>query len=131
MPVVTSLYAGLLGLLLIALTANVIRLRQSTHIGLNHGGNEVLEKAVRAHANFTEYLPLALLLMALNEFNGLAGIWLHVSGALLIAARLLHWQGLSRSSGVSFGRFTGATATFLVIIAHALLAIWTFVSATG
>lgn len=131
MPVVTCLYAGLSGLLLIALAAGVIRLRRASNIGLNHGGNPALEQAMRAHANFTEYVPLALLLMALNEIGGLAALWLHVAGIALLAARLLHWQGLTRSSGVSFGRFAGASVTFLVIIGLSLTAIWRFLAAAG
>jgi uncharacterized membrane protein YecN with MAPEG domain len=44
---------------------------------------------------------------------------LHVLGALLFVARVLHALGLSKTSKVSFGRAAGAGLTALVIAVSA------------
>ena len=52
--------------------------------------------AQRAQANFIEYVPIALLLLAVAESQGLTGWLLHTSGVILVLARLLHAWGLSK-----------------------------------
>ena len=77
---ITMLYAGLCVLLVVFLGARVAAWRFRHKIGLGDGGDKELIKRVRAHANATEYLPLALLLLGGMELNGQAydGLWLHV-----------------------------------------------------
>lgn len=121
MPVVTSLYAALLALLLVVLAVAVVRVRKGERIGIGTGGSDRLGRAVRVHGNFTEYVPMALLLLLLLEVCGTDRALLHAFGILLLVARLLHAFGLSRSAGTSLGRFAGAGLTFLLIAAMALL----------
>ena len=122
MPV-TLLYAGLLGLVLLALSWNVVRLRRSLRIGLGDGANPELQRAVRVHGNFLEYVPLTLILIALLEVDGLATLWLHLAGATLLVCRLLHALGLGRSAGTSFGRFAGTLGTWIVLALLAATAV--------
>ena len=84
-PITTGLYAGLLGLLLIVLSMRVVQNRWRAKVGLGHGGDKALRKAIRIHGNFIEYVPLALLLMALIEMNGAQPPWLHGLGGALLA----------------------------------------------
>ncbi len=128
MVLITALYAALLALLIIALSMRVVRLRMRLRIGVGDGGDVQMQRAIRVHANAVEYVPLALLLMALLELNGAAALTLHVFGTLLVIARLLHAWGLSGSSGKSFGRFWGALTTFLIIVGLALALLASFVS---
>lgn len=120
---ITLLYAGLAALLLLALSWNVVRLRRSLRIGIGDGGNAELARAIRVHANLLEYTPLALILLALLEADGLAAVWLHLAGTTLLVCRLLHAFGLGRSAGVSFGRFIGTLGTWIVLLLLALLAV--------
>ena len=130
MPVaVTALYAAILGLVLIGLSARCARLRGKTHIGIGYEGSDELSRAVRAHGNFTEYVPLALILMALIELNGGPAPLLHGLGLALVIGRLLHAWGLSGSIGVSFGRVAGSIATWATIVVGALYAIYQFTAA--
>jgi uncharacterized membrane protein YecN with MAPEG domain len=76
--------------------------------------------AVRVHANFIEYVPLALLLMLLGELNDLPRVVLHGAGILLLASRVLHAIGLGRSPGRSFGRFYGTAGTWFVVLGLSL-----------
>ena len=62
---VTSLYAATLGLLLVVLSDLVSRGRRRSQVSLGHGGDPMLERTMRAHGNFVEYVPLGLILLGL------------------------------------------------------------------
>jgi uncharacterized membrane protein YecN with MAPEG domain len=101
MPLVTLLVAGLHGLLLLMLVWPIVATRRGRRIGLGDGGDPALLRRIRAHANFIEYVPFALLLLALLETGGLRREWVALLGGVLLVARVLHAIGLSRSAGVS------------------------------
>ena len=61
---VTALYASLLALVFLGLSFNIIRLRRLLRVGVGDGGEKELSKAIRIHGNFSEYMPLALILLA-------------------------------------------------------------------
>jgi uncharacterized membrane protein YecN with MAPEG domain len=123
MPLVTLLIAGLHGLLLLALLWPIVATRRGRRIGLGDGGDPALLRRIRVHANFVEYVPFALLLLALLEVTGLDRVWIATLGGVLLVARVLHAIGLSRSAGVSFGRFWGTLLTWCMILASSLIAI--------
>jgi hypothetical protein len=117
---VTAVYAALAALMLLALGGLVVRARWATRTALGIGTDPRMERAVRVHANFVEYVPLALLLLLLAELNGVPGPALHAAGAALLASRALHAWGLSRHSARSFGRFWGTLGTWLVLLSLAV-----------
>jgi len=125
---ITGLYAGLLTLLFIGLSMNIIRLRYQYKIGIGDGGNKVLAKAIRVHGNFAEYIPLALLLLGVYEANGASPQWLHVLGATLFIGRILHAVGLSKTVGVSKQRQIGMVSLFIVLLILAIENIRLFIS---
>lgn len=121
---ITLLYAGLSALLLLALSFQVVGLRRKHQIGLGTGETPALERAVRVHANFCEYVPIALLLLLVLELTGAMPPWvLHGLGIMLVIGRILHAVGLSRSAGTSRGRFVGTLLTWLMILVAGLLAV--------
>ena len=95
MIMVTPLYAGLLVLLFIGLSLRVIRSRRGREISLGDGGNPAMLRVIRGHANFVEYVPLALLLMLILEISRFSIYVLHALGILLVVGRLLHGYALS------------------------------------
>lgn len=117
----TALYAGLLGLFYVGLSFRVIGLRKKHKIGINHGEEMELARAIRVHANFAEYVPIALILILLLELNQTSNWLLHVLGASLLIGRVLHSMGLSKSAGTSAPRFIGMILTFLMIIVASAL----------
>jgi len=117
---ITSLYAGLLALLFVALAGLVVRARWKYRTGLGIGTEPGMERAVRVHANFVEYVPLTLVLLLLAELGGGRAGLLHACGAVLLVSRVLHAYGLSRTSGRSFGRFWGTAGTWAVMVALSL-----------
>ena len=124
MPIITTFYAGLLGLLALALAALVVTHRRRAGVGLGAGGDSGLERAIRVHANFVEYAPLVVILMGLAELCGAPGWLLHGCGAPFVVARVWHAAGLSRKSGVSGGRFFGTLVTWVVLLVLSLAALW-------
>ena len=120
---ITLFYAALCTLLVLGLAGRVMAFRLRSRIGLGDGGDQELQRRVRAHANAIEYLPLALLLLGGMELNGYPDPAIHAFGATLLVSRLMHAWGLSRSSGKSFGRFAGTTLTLVLMMAMALFAI--------
>jgi len=117
-------YAGLLGLVLIALSIQVVILRRRHQVGIGFGQVQALERAIRTQANFTEYVPLALVLLALLGISGaLSDAALHLLAGALVVGRILHAVGLSRSAGTSFGRLAGTALTWLVLLAAAGMAL--------
>jgi uncharacterized protein len=128
---ITALWAGLLGVLLLALSARVIQARVSEKVNIGDGGNALLLQRIRVQGNFAEYVPLILVLMLLLELNGASATLLHTLGSSLFVARLLHAFGLSSSSGPSFGRFVGTIATFVLLLAASVLALYAFWTKAG
>lgn len=124
MPKITLLFASLHVLLMLVLLAPIPRYRRSLKIGVGDGGDKTLARMIRVHGNFIEYVPFALLVLALLELCGLAPAWLWGFGGALLLGRVLHAIGFSRSGGYSFGRFTGTVLTWLVFLAMALAGLW-------
>jgi len=119
---ITPLYAALCGLLLIVLSVRVIGLRRKYGVGLGTGEQPELQRAIRVQANFTEYAPLALILLLLLEVSHRAPDWaLHLLGLLLVVGRIAHAIGVSRSGGGSAGRAVGVACTFIML---AVSAVW-------
>ena len=121
---VTPLYAGLLVLLFLLLSIRVVQRRGREKIFLGDGANPRLARVIRGQANFTEYVPLALLLMAMLELSHYSIYVLHGLGIALLIARLLHGYALSFTEQFLFGRVAGASLTFLVLGIEAVLCIY-------
>lgn len=126
---IAGLYAGLCALLVLGLAMRVMWLRGTHRVALGDGDDAVLRRAIRVHANATEYVPLALLLLVLMALEQAPAWQLHACGIVLVAARLLHAFGLSRTPGTSFGRASGAGLTVLVMLVMAVLLVVRFAQA--
>ena len=129
---VTPLYAGLLGLGFIVLSMLAIRARGRAKVALGTGGDPLLERAVRAHGNFAEYVPLALVLMMSAELVGSPHGWLHIAGVAVLLGRLSHAVGVSRAPENFRYRGAGMVLTFGAIGLLALLnLLLTFLASQG
>ena len=115
-------YAALLGIGLIVLSARVVRLRRTVKVPLGGGGEPVLERAIRVQANFSEYVPLALILTTFVEMGGNPDWMVHGLCGTLLAGRVIHALGVSRTSEDYRLRTIGMAATFAVLgVAAAVL----------
>jgi uncharacterized protein len=127
MPTIIVLYAGLFGLFAIYLSARAGIMRGRKGIDAGDGGDPEMLRAMRRHANFVEYVPLALILIGLLELNGVRALVIHGLGLTLIAGRLLH--AFYFNAGVkSVPRGIGAGLTALVIVTASIWSIAVFLS---
>jgi len=122
--------AGILGLFYVYLSLRVVLARRDSKISLGHDGAgsvsagkepeaPALFVAARVHGNFSEYVPLALILMGGIESAGAGHHFLQFLALLLIVGRILHPLGLSRAAPNPF-RAGGAVLTWLTIILASL-----------
>ena len=119
-PVVVPTYAAILVLIYVFLSARVIRMRGSARINLGHGNNPAMERRIRVHANFAEYVPLALLLLAFMEMQAHSRYILHILCVVLLAARIVHAIGVTPVEEKLPLRVAGAASTFFVLVVSAL-----------
>ena len=117
---ITSLYILPLTIILLVLIFQVIKLRRKNRVGLGSGGHDDLTQAIRAHGNFVETVPFALILMVLLEYQGAPDWAIHIFGGLLVIARIAHAQGLYESKGESKGRLIGTLTTLFLFGAGAV-----------
>ena len=124
---VTALYAGLLGLLAIVLGAGSGFIRNRTGVSLGEGGAGNPEQllAFRRHGNFAEWVPLALILIAIVELNGAPTAAVHALGAALVVVRVAHPLGLHPERTDLPLRTVGAAGTALIVLISAVWAITT------
>lgn len=120
---VTSLYAGLTGLLFLVLSYRVVKNRVRAKVGLGAGEDPGLERAIRVQGNLAEYAPIVLVLMVVVESVGGSPWLLHIAGSLFLLARIFHAIGLSARSGPSSGRKVGTATTWFVLLTLSLAAI--------
>jgi uncharacterized protein len=119
---VTGLYAGILALIFVGLSFNVILRRMKLKVLFGDNNNPVLTTAMRIHGNFAEYVPFILLCMGLYEFSGGQTAMIHTLGIFLIGSRLLHAAGLHLNKGMlRLGGMVG-TLTALTIVSALLIA---------
>lgn len=111
-----ALWVGLHLILLLVLSLLVVRQRRKHKIALGDGGVPELAQAIRAFGNATEYVPAALIGIAVLAMVEAQPLAVHVTGFLLFAGRVLHGFGLSRSGGASLARAIGVTMTWLAYV---------------
>lgn len=114
MPI-TALYAGLLAPLFVFLAFRVIALRRKHQVGIGDGGHSDLLRAMRVHANFAEYVPITLLLLALAESLQTSSWLLHLTGIAFVIARVVHAYGVSQPRENLLLRSSSMITTFAVI----------------
>ena len=125
-PVITALYAGLAALIFLWLTWAVVRHRRSGKIVHGDGGDKVVAKSIRGHANAAEQMPMILIMLGLTEMLGAPAIAVHIAGIAFILDRLLH--GLHFNGHIGFWARPGGMVLTLTtsgvlalgLIAHAI-----------
>lgn len=123
---IVPFYAALLAGLYIFLSLRVIGMRVKGQVGLGDAGNPKLQRAIRVHANFAEYVPLALILLAFLEMQKGWPLLLHALSLSLLIGRALHAYGVSQENEDYRLRVTGMILTVASIAVAALLLIGSF-----
>lgn len=119
---VTLVIAAAAALINIWLALRVTGIRKAHGVWLGDGGNEAVIARTRAHTNFVEYAPFAVILIGLIELASGPSLWLWLAGALFIVARLAH--GIGMDGRIKALRPFGAISTLVVLL---VLAGWALV----
>lgn len=122
----TAALASVLALLYVYLTARIILLRRQKNVPLGTGGDRELEKAIRAHANFAEYVPLALLLILMLELQSASRFLISFLGLLLVTGRSIHAYGVSQAREDFRLRVAGMSMTLACLALSSLANLFYF-----
>ena len=123
-PSITALYLAVLALLYTVLAVRVARLRQANRASFGDNDSAQLRSAIRAHANFIEYVPIIALMVATLEMAGASALRVHLLMGALLVSRLLHPIGMyAKPNTLQFriGRVGGITITLGLLVACAVM----------
>lgn len=84
------------------------------------GGENKLDRLVRGHGNFIEFVPLFLVALATAEYLGTTDIALWAGGLLMLVGRLVHYVGMVALKNPIPARLVG---TLLSLTSMAVLAL--------
>lgn len=129
---ISMMTAALLALWFIWLALRVIRLRRQYKVSTGDGGHADLVQAMRAHGNFSEYVPISLILLMLAELDHGHPLILGGLAVLICLGRVFHSIAFlgsqhdfsRRVRGMQFTFFAMAGLAFYDIglaVAHAVL----------
>ena len=117
---ITLTTAGATALIALWLAMRTGNVRRNAKVSIGDGGDAALICRMRAQANFTEYAPFILILIALIEFSAGTSTWLWAASVAFLVARILHPLGMD---GMKYGRAIGTSVTFLLLVGLGLYAI--------
>ncbi|QNE33044.1 MAPEG family protein [Sphingomonas sp. NBWT7] len=112
---VTLVIAAACAVVNIWLAMRLVRGRLKGKVMVGDGGDQAMQAGMRAHANFIEYTPIVLILLALIELarGPLVALW--IIGALYVLARIAHPLGMTRGAPNPL-RAGGAVVTWIVTL---------------
>ncbi|MEM1132637.1 MAG: MAPEG family protein [Pseudomonadota bacterium] len=120
-PITLSM-AAMAALINIWLAIRIGRVRSSAKVSIGDGGNELLQRRMRAQANFVENAPFVLVLIAAVEIADHGSMLLWGIGSLFMLARIAHGIGMDGGKA-QIGRMIGTIATLLVLLGLSVYAL--------
>lgn len=114
---VSAVFASVCAVLLIVLSYRVAMFRMRQKKGLGVTDDRDFAVAIRTQANFTEYAPIALILLAIGELNGVAVQLIYGVGMAFVLFRLFHAWGMTQGRGGAHpARLIGIVGTWLALL---------------
>jgi len=121
---IVALYVALHLILAPILMFRVWQVRMKEKISLGDGNSPSLLARMRAHGNYVETTPFALIgLIALAMMNA-HPIALHIFGAVFFIGRILHAHGMAQAYSNGRGRVIGMMMTLFTFFGTALYLLW-------
>jgi uncharacterized membrane protein YecN with MAPEG domain len=91
---ITSVIAGIFALLMVPLSLQISMRRTKVKVAYGDADDRDLRRKIRAHGNFIEYAPTALIVLALVELAGTSAWFVWGLGGLFVLGRVLHAIGM-------------------------------------
>ena len=123
---VTLTLAAACGAINLWLALRITRGRIRDKVLTGDGDQPMMLSRMRAHANFTEYAPIVLILTGLVELARGPSPWLWALGAAFVAGRIVHPFGMDKGTANPL-RAAGAVLTWAVtalLVGWALAIVW-------
>ena len=112
---ISLLAAALAGVIVLWLGWRCGKVRLSDKITHGDGGNALLARRMRAQANFTEYTPVALLLVLVLDLADRDGWPLALAALAFMLGRILHAVGMD-AEGAGWPRQAGMILTMPILL---------------
>jgi len=129
---ITGVFAAVIGILLLVLSAVVVKYRIKYGKDMGITDDRDFEAAVRAHGNLVEYAPLTLLMLGIAELNGVSSGFIYWIGMAFVVGRILHaWGMFQGQDGPHKARMVGILLTWLSILMIAVLLLLNVFQAYG
>ncbi len=119
---VTLAAAAAAAILNIWLSIRIGAVRQAAGISVGDGGNEALQRRMRAQLNFVENTGFVLVLIIAIELSGKGAPWLPFVAATYLIARVAHGFGMDGGKWGK-GRMVGTIVTLLTQLGLAVAAV--------
>jgi uncharacterized membrane protein YecN with MAPEG domain len=87
---ITTIYAGLLGLLYLAASWYLILLKRLARRWQNDKPLRFYDRASHGRDHLADYVPFGVVMLALLEYDGMPSWWLNLLGVLLLSGNLVH-----------------------------------------
>ncbi len=126
-----GLWAGLCIILLLVLSGLTSANRRKHKVSLGDGGKAEVAAASRAFGNAAEYMPIALIALALMALGGFPVWSIHAVGGAFFVGRLLHAWGMfvtREGKPPAAQRMFGMLLTYVPLLGAAGALIWCFCS---
>lgn len=120
--------AGIAALINIWLGIRIGQVRTREKISVGDGGNDALIRRMRAQANFIEFTPIVLVLVAVVELARGQSTWLWAVAIVYLLGRIAHALGMEKDSKLRSG---GILTTMLITLGLGIYAIVVAHTSTG
>lgn len=114
---ITSIFAACFAIALVALSFPISLRRMKVGDMIGDSADDLLRRRIRAQGNFTEYVPLGVVMLGLVEAQSAPGGVVVAIGTMLALGRGLHAIGMLSASGPVRG--LGMIFTYLALLASA------------
>ncbi|MGB0907898.1 MAG: MAPEG family protein [Maricaulaceae bacterium] len=122
---IVALYTAIHLIILPILMFRVGQVRLSEKISLGDDGNAALLARVRAHGNYIETTPMALIGLMAMAWMSVAPLVLHIFGSAFLIGRLAHAHGMAQKDAIGKGRTLGAVLTLLTFLGTGITLLYT------
>jgi len=121
---IVAFYIALNLILAPVLMFRVGQIRIKEKISIGDGNSPALMARIRAHGNYTETAPFALIGLIALAMLSAPSIALHLFGAIFLLGRLLHAHGMAQKNANGKGRFYGTLMTLFTFVGTAIYLLW-------
>ena len=121
---IVALYVALHLVLAPVLMVRVGQVRMKEKVSLGDGNSPALFARIRAHGNYVETAPFALIGLFTLAMMNAHPIALHIFGAVFLFGRILHAHGMAQKGSMGKGRVTGMMMTLFTFFGTALYLLW-------